>query len=175
VLRASSRHRHHHRRTRRRRPRWPPEQQARLRSKGFCARVAFETPFLANRNLNDLKNDHQRQLFPRASSSQDEATLAKFLQRPSASCPARAVSSVFRLPARPVRRAAHRLDRARPGSTCRRPPRPPRGWGAPWTLRYPEKSVQSRSRLRMEAPTSASSAAWRSSAAARVSSSLAAR
>jgi hypothetical protein len=46
VLPASSRHRHR-RRTRRRGPRWPPEQQARLRSKGFCARVAFETPFHA--------------------------------------------------------------------------------------------------------------------------------
>jgi hypothetical protein len=43
---ASSRHHHHHRRhTRRRGPRWPPEQRARLRSKEFCARVAFETPF----------------------------------------------------------------------------------------------------------------------------------
>jgi hypothetical protein len=45
VLPASNRHHHRHRRTRRRGPRWPPEQPARLRSKGFCARVAFETPF----------------------------------------------------------------------------------------------------------------------------------
>jgi len=55
ALPASSRPRHHHRRTRRRGPRWPPEQPARLRSKRFCARVAFRTPFpLANRSLNTV-------------------------------------------------------------------------------------------------------------------------
>ena len=63
VLPASSRHRHR-RRIRRRGQRWPPEQPALLQSTGFCARVAFDTPFHSPIEVWTRLNDRERLSIP---------------------------------------------------------------------------------------------------------------